>query len=325
MSSLVSIALASCNGAKYIETQIRSILAQSHRSLEVIVSDDASTDGTFEVVQKIAQEDPRVRVFQNPQRLGLVKNFLSALEHCGGDLVCFSDQDDQWEKDKIEVLAEIFQGDAEVALAYSDMEVCGEALEPKNSSFWAVSGIRPKKGRLFEQAFFRNLAPGCSMMFRRSVKDKVLKASKTDHFSQQNQAKILDDTPFMHDHLTFVAASLTGKISYSEKKLMKYRQHSSNSIGAFYRSDPAREKFEVQTRKKVFMLKEIGWADEIPRFNRIEQFSLALGRRSSAPQRLSWLRYYLYLRPDSLRDKLLGLLECVSPSLYCSLKKKKAL
>ena len=73
MSPLVSIALASYNGEEYIEQQIESIRAQTIKEIEVVVSDDVSTDRTLEILKNY-HENGVVRLLDNRQKLGVIKN-----------------------------------------------------------------------------------------------------------------------------------------------------------------------------------------------------------------------------------------------------------
>ena len=57
---LVSVIIPCYNAEKYVESSIRSIMSQTYRNLEIIITDDCSTDGTFEILQKLAKEDSRI-------------------------------------------------------------------------------------------------------------------------------------------------------------------------------------------------------------------------------------------------------------------------
>jgi glycosyltransferase involved in cell wall biosynthesis len=113
-SPLVSVALCTCNGEAYIEAQLASVLAQTHRALELVVVDDASTDRTVEILAEAARRDERIRVHRNPQRLGVNANFERAFSLCRGDFIAPCDQDDVWSAKKLESLLAAI-GDADLA------------------------------------------------------------------------------------------------------------------------------------------------------------------------------------------------------------------
>lgn len=115
---MTSICMASYNGARFIKEQIDSILPQLAPDDELVISDDGSTDGTLEIIAEYAA-DPRVRVLHHEKKgnkfyptLKLcysTSNFENALKHALGDYIFLSDQDDVWEKDKVEKSLELLK------------------------------------------------------------------------------------------------------------------------------------------------------------------------------------------------------------------------
>ena len=99
---LVSIAMATYNGAQFLEDQINSILQQTYSNIELIVVDDCSTDNTYELLESFLSKDKRIHIFKNKNNIGFVKNFCKAISLCSGDFIALSDQDDIWEDWKIE-------------------------------------------------------------------------------------------------------------------------------------------------------------------------------------------------------------------------------
>ena len=96
-----AIVLATYNGEKYIAEQLQSIAQQTHSNWQLIVGDDGSTDGTYQVLQKFAMDYPTTILVN--ARLGFVENFMSTLFSAENkyDFYLFSDQDDYWDADKI--------------------------------------------------------------------------------------------------------------------------------------------------------------------------------------------------------------------------------
>ncbi|EKD36572.1 MAG: glycosyl transferase family 2 [uncultured bacterium] len=90
----ISVAIPAYNQAHFIEQALDSVLAQDYPNLEVVVSDNASTDDTPGVMQRYLS-DPRVRYFRNPTNLGMVGNFKKTLyEYSTGELILHIDGDD---------------------------------------------------------------------------------------------------------------------------------------------------------------------------------------------------------------------------------------
>ena len=108
---MISIALASYNGSKYIREQLDSILEQTYQDFELIICDDCSTDNTWQILQEYAQKDSRIKVFENERNLGFKKNFEKAISLCNGKYIALSDQDDIWIDNHLEVLCirQVFQ------------------------------------------------------------------------------------------------------------------------------------------------------------------------------------------------------------------------
>src|ERR1700748_3070750 len=93
---LVSVAMCTYNGEKYIRQQLDSILNQTWRNLEIVIVDDGSSDDTFAIISEYAEKDSRIKCFKNEVNLGFNKNFEHAVELTTGDYIAISDQDDIW-------------------------------------------------------------------------------------------------------------------------------------------------------------------------------------------------------------------------------------
>ncbi|HLU61141.1 MAG TPA: glycosyltransferase family 2 protein [Gammaproteobacteria bacterium] len=98
-----SVIMPAWNAAADIEESIRSVMAQTHHALELIVVDDASTDGTREVVERLQKEDARIRLVCNPVNYGVSLARNHGMEHARGRYLMFLDSDDLWEPEKAAV------------------------------------------------------------------------------------------------------------------------------------------------------------------------------------------------------------------------------
>jgi len=305
---LVSIVLSAFNGERYLEEQVKSIMNQTYRNLEIIIIDDNSTDKSLGIANKLKMQDSRIKVYRNAANLGLVPNFLKGASFSSGELICFCDQDDWWSPDKIEVLKQLLEKSKENMLAYSDLEICDERLQCIKPSFWKSFGLRPKKGCLKELSFLKNITPGCTMMFRKKVKDMLIVVSS--------------DVPFMHDHLALILSSGLGRIVYSKEKLVKYRQHEANNIGAFYNSVIDKERIIRELREKVNYFKKLSLKGLVFNLDRMLIFCDCL-HDGGMFKRLSFIDCYLFLRNDTSWDKFLGIMECLMPKSYARARKMK--
>ena len=99
---MISIAMTTYNGAKYIEEQLLSILNQTMFVDDLVICDDNSTDATSDIINDIIDRytlSDRVRFFRNNSNLGYVENFRKAIGLTTGDYIFLADQDDIWDKD----------------------------------------------------------------------------------------------------------------------------------------------------------------------------------------------------------------------------------
>ena len=92
--------MATYNGSRYIKEQIDSILSQLSALDELIISDDHSTDSTYKIIK--SYNDNRIKFYLNELEKGVTHNFENALLHSKGDTIFLADQDDVWNKEKIQ-------------------------------------------------------------------------------------------------------------------------------------------------------------------------------------------------------------------------------
>ena len=106
----ISVAIATYDGEKYIQEQIESILNQTVVPDEIIISDDGSTDRTVDLLQEIADSHPSINIYiytDNPHH-GFAFNFGYAVSHCSGDVLFLCDQDDIWNRQKVEHIIDVY-------------------------------------------------------------------------------------------------------------------------------------------------------------------------------------------------------------------------
>lgn len=205
----ISVAMAACNGEKYIMEQLHSILSQLARDDEVCVSVDPSTDDSYRMVVRVSEQEPRVKVNVGPG-VGVLKNVEQALKMCTGDIIFLADQDDVWVEDKVFCVRECFS-DSEVLLVLHDVVVMNENFtKVLCESFFSYKGCKP--GIL--NNIVKNSYMGCAMAFRKELLQYILPFPK----------KIP-----MHDQWIGLAAEKKGKVVFLPKQLLKYRRHGENA------------------------------------------------------------------------------------------------
>lgn len=220
MKPLISIALASYNGAKYIEQQIESILNQTIKEIEIVVSDDVSTDHTLEILENYHQKG-NVRLLDNRKKLGVIKNFENALRHCIGQYVAFSDQDDVWLPQKMEKSLALLRslenkyGAETPILIYTDAKVVDDNLATMSESYLGFKRLNPSNVAL-RHLIVENVPTGCTMLMNRPL---------------ANLVSTIPAEVTMHDVFVSLTAACFGKMAYLDEPTLLYRQHQNNVLG----------------------------------------------------------------------------------------------
>jgi glycosyltransferase involved in cell wall biosynthesis len=204
---LISIVLCSYNGERFIKEQIDSILHQTYSHIELIISDDASTDSTARILNQYKSND-KVKLFFQQENIGPSKNFEFALKQAKGAFIAFSDQDDIWLPQKIEKL---YFAIGDSALIYSDSELVDEEGARLNIK---ISNLRNMySGHQSFGFIFSNVVWGHAIMINSRILPSVI--------------PIPGNIP--HDIWTaFVATTITG-IKYLDEPLTLYRQHATTA------------------------------------------------------------------------------------------------
>ncbi len=224
----VSIALCTRNGGQYIAEQLRSILAQKARPTQIVLSDDASTDGTVALVRSImrspAAEGIALTVLENHIALGVTANFEQAVRACTGDLIALCDQDDSWHPDRLSRAIGRFESRPALDLLFTNARLVDDAGVPLAGSLFSVLEVGDRELEQLHAgegaALFirRNIATGATVTFRRQLLSSSLPFASA----------------WVHDGWLATIAAVTGKVDALEEPLIDYRQHSANQIGVVY-------------------------------------------------------------------------------------------
>lgn len=133
--SKIAIAMATYNGARYLQEQLDSYLEQTRQPDELVVCDDRSSDATLTILEKFRDNAPfSVHIVRNEKNLGFLKNFEKALSLCSGDLICLSDQDDVWLPNKLETVECLFAENRQAMVLINDLEICDGDLSSSGTT-----------------------------------------------------------------------------------------------------------------------------------------------------------------------------------------------
>jgi glycosyltransferase involved in cell wall biosynthesis len=121
-NTLVSIGLPVRNGAHRMECVVKSVLAQDHTNLELIICDNGSTDDTEQLCRSIAAHDSRVIYHRNPANVGMLNNFMGAMRLATGDFFRWVGDDDWLDPQTLSRCLEAFAADDRLILVTNQLE-----------------------------------------------------------------------------------------------------------------------------------------------------------------------------------------------------------
>lgn len=223
---MITIIMATYNGQEYIKEQLDSIKNQSYTEWKLVVRDDGSRDKTVDILREFAKEvEQEVIIKINEKPSGSAKkNFAHLLQDVQNDsYVMFTDQDDIWKKDKIELTynamlnAEKKYGSKTPILVHGDVEVVDESGNIISESMFKLSHI--DEDSKLSNLIIQNHVTGCTMMCNKSLSVEIAK-------------NLSDERVIMHDYFAALYAAVFGNITVIKRPLLSYRQHGDNSVGA---------------------------------------------------------------------------------------------
>jgi glycosyltransferase involved in cell wall biosynthesis len=215
----VAILMCTYNGAQFLGQQLDSFEQQEYRNWTLHVSDDGSVDGTHAVLQAYAElwGERRIRVVNGPQA-GFARNFLSLTcrDDIDADFFAWSDQDDIWSTDKLEVAIDWLRDiPPEVPALY-----CGRTqiiCEDGNSLGMSPNFSLPPH---FKNALVQSIGGGNTMVFNRAARALITEAGAN--------LKVPSHDWWCYQLITGAG----GVVHYDPEPRVFYRQHSRNVIGS---------------------------------------------------------------------------------------------
>lgn len=203
-SPLISVALCTWNGARWLRPQLDSILSQEDVQLEIIALDDASSDETLAILHEYAARDDRIHVHANAVNLGHLRSFSKCMTMCTGSYIASADQDDVWHPRKLRTLLDAI-GDA--GLAYCDSRYVNADGQPTGKK---VSDELPMRdGYQLLPVLLQNTVSGHAALIRRDV------VTVAHPFPRHGY----------HDWWLAMVAMTTGGIVYVDQPLIDFRRH----------------------------------------------------------------------------------------------------
>jgi glycosyltransferase involved in cell wall biosynthesis len=220
----ISVALCTYNGGAFLREQLESIGSQTFAPAELVICDDQSSDNTQAIVSAFATEASfPVRYFVNDERLGVIRNFETAIRRCSEPYIALSDQDDVWLPDKLSLeMSLLRKTEQEVdpgmpVLVHSDLSIVDERLAPLHASLRRYQKLSHSGNKPLSTLLVQNYVTGCTILMNRALVDVALPLSRK---------------ALMHDWWLALCAGLYGEIRTLPASTVLYRQHGGNEVGA---------------------------------------------------------------------------------------------
>lgn len=242
---MISIAMTTYNGEKYIERQLETFLAQTRPADEIIICDDGSGDRTVEIIETFIKNNQTdyIRLVQNDKNLGYVKNFYKAISLTKGDYIFLADQDDEWHSNKIERTLQVLQSENAAVVCTNCCLVDENSKVISNTSWFDRNPFIDRVTQVvssvsFYELVIGNIAQGCTYCFTKEVKDAYLKVN-SDHL--------------IHDHQIMFVAALLGKACFLDEALIDYRLHGNNMVGFGSAEEATKIHWKIPTMKPIMV------------------------------------------------------------------------
>ncbi|MHA8067235.1 glycosyltransferase [Aquirufa sp. ROCK2-A2] len=225
MNPLISVALCTYNGEKFLEKQLLSILHQTKMIDELIVFDDLSSDSTIEILNNFQTKVPfNVSIHQNTINLGSCKNFENCMKACTGDVIFLCDQDDVWEPQKVEKQLEFLMEHPEKDAVFSNATMINQSGQPTGmTSFEQIQFVDQfqelwNNGGAFDILLRGYVVTGATLAIRSRILPEIFPVPR-----------IIDE--LIHDGWISLWLSIQNRIGFLNDTLIQYREHASQQVG----------------------------------------------------------------------------------------------
>ncbi len=224
---MISVAMTTYNGSKYIFQQLDSLNKQSKKVDEVIIVDDASTDDTVNIVNDYIEKNNLINwhLVRNTVNHGYIYSFKKSISKTSGDYIFLCDQDDIWDKNKIKEMVDILDSNSNILTlncSFQKFFQDNNAIKYQKRLFSSNNNLIRKNIKkndcvsiCLKRVLTYNISPGCTCVFRSELKNIFLSCNL--------------NVP--HDWLLNVIAAQQSGLYFYNKELIQYRIHSANTIG----------------------------------------------------------------------------------------------
>src|SRR5262245_56053444 len=168
----VSVFLATYNHERFIEQAIRSVLMQRvNFDYEILVREDASTDGTARIVEQLQAEHPdRVRALLRTKNIGMHRNFIEVYHACTGEYIAYLDGDDYWTSaDKLQKQVDYLEEHRDCSICFHNARILSD--DPGESQKELFVNRSNRTLFTIVDLILENIIPSCSIVARNGLID----------------------------------------------------------------------------------------------------------------------------------------------------------
>jgi glycosyltransferase involved in cell wall biosynthesis len=220
-SPLVSVCIPVYNGKRYLQETLRSVCSQTYSNVEILVQDNASVDGTAEVINLMMRQDARIKVERNTATVSMAVNWNLILRRPNGKYVLLLSADDLIDANFLQKCVNRLETDPELDFVSTEHRL----LEPMGVRNRRITSSPGKKLVVCTEVLLKNPFSINFTLFRRQFLDQ----------NKMNFGRVFRDPYFTCDYDLWIrSASVRAKVFFEPTPLATYRVHdaslSSNRI-----------------------------------------------------------------------------------------------
>lgn len=230
----VSVILDNYNYARFLPEAIESVLNQTYKNYELIIVDDGSVDGSREIIEKYAEENPEKLITVFKENGGQTSAFNAAFSFVSGDIVAFLDSDDYWYPKKLEKIVRKHE-DFRLVQHYLSYNGNGIYREVNTSIDWHLV--------LMEYGYLYNHSVCSSLSFDRRLLEPF--------FPLVDEAEMI----YCTDGVLLMMALSLARVGFIEEELGFYRVHGEN--GFVGKTDFGQRAREILQKQHIYVNKQL--------------------------------------------------------------------
>lgn len=240
-SKLVSVILPAYNSSKYIEYTIKSLQNQTYGNIEIIVIDDGSKDNTLEIVQKLSENDSRIKIYKNDKNYGLAYTTNRAISLSQGEYIVQADHDDLSLPNRIEVCYNYLEANQDITgISGSVKLIDSKAVQPAAKDERQIV-VKADYEQVNCEAMWGGIISNPTIMYRKLITKNIPECYNITY-------RVSADMDFFEKTLAHGA-----KWICVDNILIEYRRHTTNTSRVLVKEKVAEKHIVLKQSLKRFM------------------------------------------------------------------------